>query len=231
MSVTPDTTRILESEACNSWTESGVHSPTVSVARLGVPDKASSEFQRACGSYKDKKFPQAETHVRKAIDVYPNYAAGWVLLGQVLDAEHNRGEARKACSQATTVDPNYVAPYLCLAEFAATEQDWGQVSRLSDRALALDPVSNVYSLYYFADASFHLNRLPEAEKSARSAVDIDRWHHVPQLHLLLAQICAAKGDHQTEAAELRQYLKIASNSQDAAGAKSTLEQLENKPVK
>jgi len=203
----------------------------VSVARLGVPDKASGEFQKACGSYKDKRFPQAESHVRRAIDAYPNYAAGWVLLGQVLDAEHNREEARKACSQATTLDPKYVAPYLCLAEFAATEEDWDQVSKLSDQALALDPVNNVYSLYYSADAGFHLNHLPEAEKSARSAVELDRWHHVPQLHLLLAQISAAKGDHQTEAAELRQYLKIASNSQDAAGAKSTLERLENKPAK
>jgi len=82
ITVTPETARSVESEACNSWTDSGVHSPTVSVVRLEVPGKASNEFQKACSSYKSKKYTDAEGHVRKAIDIYPDYAASWVLLGQ-----------------------------------------------------------------------------------------------------------------------------------------------------
>lgn len=229
--VTPDSVRMVDSEACNSWTESGVHSPTVSVSRLQVPDKASGEFQRACSSYKDKKFTQAESHARKAIEIYPDYAASWVLLGQVLDAEHNREEAGKACSQAITVDPKYVAPYLCLAEFAARDEDWDQVSRLSDEALAIDPVSNAYALYYSADANFHLKHLPDAETNARAAVQLDPWHHLPQLHLLLAHIYDAKGDPHGSAAELKEYLKQASNSPDAPAARAALKQLEAQPPK
>lgn len=221
---------VSDSEGCNSWTESGVHSPTVSVARLGVPGKATGEYQRGCGAYKDKRLDQAERHLRKAIDIYPSYPAAWVVLGQVLDAQHKREDAKQACSEAIKIDSTYVAPYLCLAEFSATEDDWKQVSTLSERALALDPASNPYSLYYAADAAFHLGDLATAQRDALAAVALDPWHHLPQLHLLLAQIYAAKGDPDAEAAQLRDYLKMAPNSGDAAGARDTLAQLQSKPT-
>ncbi len=222
---------LMDSEGCNSWTESGVHSPTVSVARLAVPGKATGEYQRGCGAYKDKRLDQAERHLRKAIDIYPSYPAAWVVLGQVLDAQHKREDARQACSEAIKIDATYVAPYLCLAEFSATEDDWKQVSSLSERALALDPANNPYSLYYTAAAAFHLNDLAAAERNALAAVALDPWHHIPRLHLLLAQIYAAKGEPDEEAAQLRDYLKVAPNSGDAAGARDTLAQLQLRPAK
>jgi len=230
LTVPADAARMVDSEACNSWTESGVHSPTVSVSRLEVPEKAIGEFQKACSSYKDKKLSQAEEHARKAIGIYPNYAAGWVLLGQVLDAEHIRDEADKACSQAATLDPQYIASYLCLAEFAARDENWDQLSKLSDEALAIDPVSNAYALYYSADANFHLKQYADAETSARAAVQLDPWHKLPQLHLLLAHVYDAKGDPHSEVAELKDYLKEAPNSPDAPQARVVLKQLENPPA-
>jgi hypothetical protein len=229
ITVTPDSARTVEAEACNSWTDSGVHSPTVSVTRLEVPDKASSEFQKACSSYKGKRYGDAEDHARRALDIYPEYAASWVLLGQVLDAQHHQEEAGQACSHAATVDPTYIAPYLCLAEFAARSDDWKQVSQLSGQALAIDPTSNAYALYYSAAANFHLQDLPDAEQHARAAVDLDPWHHLPQVHLLLANIYATKGDTHSEATELKEFLKMASNSTDAPSARVMLKELESPP--
>jgi tetratricopeptide (TPR) repeat protein len=225
---------MVDSEGCNSWTESAVRSPTVSVARLAVPGKANGEYQKGCGAYKDKHLDQAEKHLRKAIEIYPNYPAALVVLGQVLDEQHKRDDARQACSQAINIDPTYVAPYLCLADFSATDNDWKQVSNLSERALALDPASNPYSLYYTADAAFHLRDLYRAETNALAGVAVDPWHRLPQLHLLLAHIYAAKGDPFAETEQLREYLKMAPNSADAAGARNTLAQLaqlQSRPAK
>jgi tetratricopeptide (TPR) repeat protein len=216
----------MNAESCNSWTEAGVKSPTVSTIRLAVPDKASSEYQKACSAYRSRKLQQAEEHVRNAIKLYANYVPAWVVLGQVLDAEHKRPEARTACSQAMTVDPTYVAPYLCLAEFDATENDWDQVEKLSVSALALDPVNNPYSLFYTADAGFHLNQLADAEKNALAAVQLDIWHHMPEVHLLLAQVYSAKGDSNAETAQLKEFLKLAPDAPDAAEARSTLARLQ-----
>jgi len=89
--VSGDVGRMIDSESCNSWTESGVHSPTVSAKRLAVPNKATSEYQKACGAFKGKRFMDAEEHLRKAIEAYPDYPAAWVVLGQVLESENKSG--------------------------------------------------------------------------------------------------------------------------------------------
>ncbi len=223
--------RVIDAEACSSWTESGVHSPTVSAKRLAVPNNASSEYQKGCGAFKGRKFPDAEDHLRKAIEFYPDYPAAWVVLGQVLDSEKKRDQAMDACSKARDLDPGYVASYLCLAEFAANNGEWSKLSDISNRALALDPIGNAYALYYAADAGLHLNQLSQAEMHAQSAVKLDEWHHLPELHLLLAEIYEAAGNIRGEVVQLREFLKMAGNSKDAPKARSTLAQLDAPPAK
>lgn len=226
-----DTGKIIDSEWCNSWTESGVHSPTVSAKRLAVPGKATSEYQKACGAFKGKKLSDAEQHLRKAIDAYPDYSAAWVVLGQVLESEDKKDQAEAACSKAVDVDPGYVASYLCLSEFAANDSDWAKVAKLSGQALALDPIGNPYALYYAAAAGLHFNQLSQAEMHAQSAVKLDEWNHLPELHLLLAQIYRAAGNVVGETVQLREFLKLAGNSKDAPRARTLLAQVETQPAK
>lgn len=225
-----DVVRTIDAESCNTWTEAGVRSPTVSVSRLAVPGKASSEFQKACGAFKDKRLSDAEAHARKAIEHYANYAAAWVMLGQILDAQQKRDEARAACTQALNVDPGYSPPYICLAEFAMRDNDWEQVSKLSKRALELDPANNAYAFYYTAAAALHFKQVAQAEVDGLSAAKLDTWHHVPQVHFLLAKVYEAKGDLKAEAAQLREYLKLVPNAPDSATAKDALTQLEARRV-
>lgn len=223
--------RMVDSEACNSWTESGVHSPTVSAKRLEIPGKAASEYQKGCGAYKGKRLTEAEDHLRKALDLYPDYAAAWVVLGQVLVTERKNDDAKASCSKAAEVDPGYVASYLCLAEFAANEAKWEDVAKLSTQALALDPIGNPYSLYYAANAGLHFNQLTQAEMHAQAAVKLDEWHHIPELHLLLAEIYDAAGNVAGETVQLKEFLKVAANSKDAPKVRSTLALLDTTPAK
>jgi tetratricopeptide (TPR) repeat protein len=193
-----------------------------------VPGKASSEYQKACRALKTGKLSQAEEHMRKALADYPNYAAAWVVLGQILDGQQKRADALQACTQALSVDSGYVPPYLCLADFAAREGDWNQVSTLADRAQALDPVSNAFVLYFSAGAQFHLQQLRQAEANAEAALKLDVSHRMPELHYLMAQIYQAKGDVLAEAFQLREYLKLAPDAASAAQAKTLLAQIEVK---
>jgi tetratricopeptide (TPR) repeat protein len=193
-----------------------------------VPSKASGEYQKACGALKDRKLDQAEEHVRKALDTYADYAAAWVMLGQILEGKQEHAEARQACSQAMRIDSNYVPPYLCLADFAAREGDWDQVSVLADRAQALDPVSNPFTFYFTAGVQLHFRQLHQAEANAESALKLDIWHRMPELYYLMAQICQAKGDLRNEAVELRQYLKVAPKAMNTDQAKTLLAQIDVK---
>jgi cytochrome c-type biogenesis protein CcmH/NrfG len=42
--------------------------------------------------------PDAGNHLRKAVKLYPAFSDAWVLLGQVLNAQHKAEEALNACS-------------------------------------------------------------------------------------------------------------------------------------
>jgi predicted Zn-dependent protease len=236
--VIPDPTTGMESpgadgtdESCSLWNVSVLHGSTVSTARLQVPAKAKGEYKKACSDLKDGKLPSAEEHLRKGVQEYPQYAAAWVLLGQVLETATSMEGARDACSRASSLDTNYAPAYLCLADVAAQQKEWDQTLDLATRALALSPVDDVYGYFYSAIAHFHLSQLPAAEKEAQQAIDTDRAHRVPQVHLLLAQIYMAKHDNIDAAAHLRAYLKIDPGSPVAAGVKKSLAELESQTAK
>jgi tetratricopeptide (TPR) repeat protein len=113
---------------------------SVSVTSLQIPRKAQKEYERACADLKNTKLPEAEQHLHKATEIYPNYVAGWVMLGQILETRQQTAGARDACSRASGADPSYLPAYLCLAEIAGRGQEWHEVLNLTSRALELDPV-------------------------------------------------------------------------------------------
>jgi cytochrome c-type biogenesis protein CcmH/NrfG len=203
-----------------------VRSPVVAAPALAVPPKARKEYSEACAALKDKKTDNAEMHLRKAVEEYPDYSVAWVTLGQILAAENHTEDARNACSQGSAIDPKYVPAYLCLAEIAARAKAWGDVLQLSNRALDLDLSTNAISYEYNAAANLRTNRLDDAEKSALRAVSIDKDNSDPRAHFLLAQIYEAKGDLTNLIVQLREYLKYAKDPDDVAAVTQYLSQVE-----
>jgi tetratricopeptide (TPR) repeat protein len=200
---------------------------TVSVASLQIPYKAQKEYEHACAALKNKKLPEAEQHLRKATEIYPKYVAGWVMLGQTLETMQQTAEARDACSRASTADPNYLPAYLCLAEIAGRRQEWNEVLNLTSRALELDAVNDAYAYFFSAIAYFNLHQLNQAEERALKAEAIDTEHHEPLLQLLLAQIYQAKNDWVDATSHLREYLKLAPESQYSDDLKKDLTEAQN----
>jgi tetratricopeptide (TPR) repeat protein len=205
--------------------------PSISAVQLQTPAAARKEYQKACSALKDKKIADAEKHLRKAVREYPKYAAAWITLGQVLAAQQRTDEARGACLQGSTVDSSYVPAYLCLADIAARAHAWDEVLKLSGRVLELDPAHNAVAYEYHAAANLNLHNLAEAEKSGLRAVEIDKDHHEPRVHFVLAQIYEAKGDSANEGAQLREYLKYADSPDDIALVKQFLSRLEQQSGK
>jgi tetratricopeptide (TPR) repeat protein len=200
---------------------------SVSVTSLQIPSKAQKEYEEACAALKNKKLPEAEQHLHKATKINPNYVAGWVMLGQILETRQQTAGARDACSRASGADPSYLPAYLCLAEIAGREQEWNEVLNLTRRAFELDPVNDAYAYFFSAIAYFNLNQLPEAENNALKAEVIDRNHYEPLLQFLLAQIYEAKHDSVDAASHLREYLKLAPDFQDSDNLKKDLAEAQN----
>jgi tetratricopeptide (TPR) repeat protein len=196
------------------------------VDRLEIPAKARKEYRAACSALQSNQLAASEQHLRKAIQIYPKYVAGWVMLGQTLEAQQKPDLARSACSQASNADPKYVASYLCLAEIAGREEKWGEVLRQTTRALELDPAHDPYAYFFSAIAYFSLNQFAEAEQRALKAEELDREHHQPRVQYLLGQIYKARNDPVKAAAQLREYLKYAPAAPDSEIVKKDLAKLE-----
>ena len=206
-------------------------SAAVSARQLQVPANARKEYQQGCLALKDKKTANAEKRLRRAIQLYPKYSTAWVTLGQILAALQRTDEGRTACSQGSAADSGYVPAYLCLADIAARAHDWGEVLKQSNRALELDPNGNAVAYEYNAAANLNVHNLADAEKSGLRAADIDKNHDEPRVHFVLAQIYEAKHDPTNEAAQLREYLKYATDPDDVAMVKQYLSELEKQPRK
>lgn len=236
--VVPDATLGVQSpatdgaaESCSMWSVSGAQQTSANAATLKVPGKAEREYGKACHDLNARRLPSAETHLRKAIQQSPQYAAAWVLMGQVLGAGDRIDEARAACAKATAADARYTSAYLCLADVAARQQQWNQALAMADRALALSPAQDPYGYFYSAIAEFHLGRVSDAEKSASQTIDADLVHSIPQAHLLLAQIYATEDDVHDAIIQLSVYLKLAPNAPDAAAAREKMGQLQRQDPK
>jgi len=218
---------IVEDEACLPWDLPDTRGATVSAMRLGVPSKARSEYERACGAFKKKKLAEAEQHVRGAIDKYPKYLAAYVMLGQVLQDEQKLTEAHDACTQALTTDPTYLPPYLCLAGILDRQNQWADLLTLSNQFLGMNPVGDRYSHYFSALAHFHLYNLPEAQNSALQAIALDTEHRQPGLNFLLAQIYGEQGDVADAEAQIKLFLKYSPVKTDKDAAKQYLTKLQS----
>ena len=197
-------------------------SNAVSVTSLQVPRKAQKEYDAACAALKNQKIPETEKHLHKATELYPRYAAGWVMLGEVLETQQQSARARDACSRASVVDPDFLPAYLCLAEIAGREANWNEVLNLTSRALKLDPVGNADAYFFSGIAYFNLNQLEKAETTALKAEEIDKDHREPLIEFLLSQIYDAKHDAAAAAAHRQAYRKIAADSNHPDPAKKDL---------
>jgi tetratricopeptide (TPR) repeat protein len=213
-------------DPCLLWASGEHQGIVVNAASFQIPDRARDEYKKGCSDLKAKKYDSAEAHLRNAVKQYSQYSAAWALLGQILAAAKRLEDARDACSQATTVDAGYAPGYLCLADVAGQQNDWQKTLDFADRALALQPNENAYAHLYTAMAQFHTNLIEEAKRNAQEAIAADHHRHIPQAHLLLAQIYGADHDLDNAARELRAYLKAAPKAPDAPAVRDSLAQLE-----
>lgn len=218
---------MADDDKCFPWNLSEVHASSVSVARLKVPSKARSEFEKACTALSKSKFEEAEQHARGAIDKSQSYAAAWVMLGVTLEGQHKSQDAGDACSHAVTIDAAYLPAYLCKAEFAVRDQLWKQVLDIADMAQGLNSGGDAYVHYYRGMAYLHLNNLVEAKKSALQAMEIDINHHEPSVYFLLAQIYDHEGDNASAITKLHQFMKYHSDRIQEDEAKQYLAKLES----
>ena len=202
---------------------------TISVTSMAAPKDAMRALAKA-QKIKAEKPEEAEKQLRKAVEIYPQFAAAWTLLGD-LHREHNDfNTARADYAQAIAADPQFVSPTYGLAVIAAQEKKWDDAIRLTEQVLKLN--SAAYPLAYFLNAAANYNsqKFGPAEESAKKFKALDTQHSHPDVCLLLSYLYSGRQDYAAAAREIREYLAVAPNSPDAESLKNDAKRFEDLSV-
>jgi len=198
----------------------------ISANLLAVPKDARKAFEKGQEASKKQRLEDALKYYTKAVDLYPQFALAWCEMG-MLQAGHGSDEdAHKSFEAAVKADPKYISPYLQLSLLEMSAHNWQPLADVTARALKLDSFSYPIEHFFNAIANFNLGNLGAAELEARQTEKLDTRHEFPKASQLLGVILAQRHDYLGAADELRNYLKVAPNSPEAAEVRIQLEQVE-----
>ncbi len=216
--LTPDSTVVLKRIGISEG--SGV-----SLTVLKAPQPARSQYEQGEQAMARKKWAEAQGHFEQAVALFPEYAMAWSELGAALQREDKPDEAEKALKRAIEVEPRYIKPYVQLAGLELTRHRYEESIAAARRAFKLNPIEFPELYCYHAQASLKLNRLDDAETSARKAIENDSEHTVPQAECVLGAVLAAKSDKAGAVEHLKLYLKHNKRGEYAEAAKKLLAEL------
>jgi tetratricopeptide (TPR) repeat protein len=190
---------------------------SISLNSAKAPDNAKKELDKARTDFSKKNYSDAEKHLAKAVEMYPQYASAWELRGREQRLQKQDAEAEKSFLAAINGDEKYIPPYIQLTGLYAGRANWSEVLRLTSKVIELDPLN--YPDAYFLNALGHYNlkQLPEAERSAQKAVEIDKEHRFPRAELLLGKILQVRGNDASAVAHLRTYIRLEPSSPEVPG--------------
>jgi len=203
-----------------------VQGSVISALSLNAPKDARKAYEKGFAALTKSKWDEAETHLKQAVALYPQYPDAWFSLGAAYQSQGQLEPARQAYGKALAADDKFLKPYRQMAEIALHDRNWEQAAQTSDRLLRLDPVDYPEAYYFNAVARFNLGDLEAAEKSAREGLRLDPHHHLPGLEHLLGTIRASQRDYAGAAQFLRSYLDHQPDGKDAELIRKQLADLE-----
>lgn len=188
---------------------------TVSSTSMNAPNNARHAFEKAEKAMQENKLAEAEKQLNKAVRDYPNFASAWSLLGDVEQQQNRLDDARAAYMQSLAADPKYVNPSFGLALIAVQEKKWDEAARLTAQVTAMNAYAFPVAYFYNAVANYNAGNMAAAEGSGRKFKTVDSDHRHPDISLLLSQILVRKQDYAGAAQQIRDYLTLVPNAENA----------------
>jgi tetratricopeptide (TPR) repeat protein len=182
---------------------------TVSARQLMIPGKARDEFVKGLKSLEKRDLSASLGHFTKATQTFPDYYEAYYHAGIVETSMGKLEEASQAFQKAIDLSGGRYAwgefgiGYVLYAEGKAEEA----VSAIR-RGLELDE-NSPDGYFILGMALLRLDRLDEAEKSAREA--LLRNPNFARAYILLADTYGRKRDYRAQVQGLDAYLKLEPN--------------------
>ena len=198
---------------------------TISVLELKeIPPKAKSEFERASKASKAGKRTEAIGHLRRAIDIYPNFLMARNDLGaQLLEADEF-DQAEIELRKALNIDSKAFNPNLNLGIVLIKQHDFSQAVNILDRASAIDSGSPAARLY-LGLALIGVENLERAESELKSAYQMGGHDYCLAL-FHLGHIYMNKGQRVAALKSFELYLRETPNAPNANEVRTLIRMLQ-----
>jgi tetratricopeptide (TPR) repeat protein len=204
----------------------GVEGFTFSMTTANAPKDAKKAYEKGMDLAKKNKLAEAEQSFQKAVAAYPKYAIAWSELGRVQAALKKPEEAKQSLQSSIDADAKLVTPYLHLSSIHMQGQKWQELADSTARLTKLDPYTYPQMWLFNAIANINLQKLDDAEKSAREALKLDPDHRMPKASHVLGVILANKRDYPAALEHMRGYLNFAPLATDVEVVKKQVAELE-----
>lgn len=196
---------------------------TVSVAQYKVPKKAREQFKKAEDAVSKRKVNEAQEHIAKALEIFPDFAEALTLRGILsLDAK-NLDAALIDLDHAVKADAAYPLAYFALGAAFNNSERFDEALRALDRGIALAPQS-WQGYFEIAKAQIGKRNFEAAIKALDKSENLVDGKY-PLIHLLKAHSMLALKNYNDAMTELQAYVDQAPKSPEAEDARQTLEQV------
>ncbi len=203
----------------------GVQGTLVSVKTLAAPKKARKAFQKASKELGKEKpdLEKAQEQLERALEIFPEFAEAWHLLGKIHGTREDWPGARQAFREALTQDPDFIPPYLALGQLELNQKQWPAASELLDRALELNPYA-IQARFSSGVAHYYMDHLEQAEQAFEAVKTSNEASNYPGIHYALGLVLARRGKIPEAATELQVHLERFPNGEAAGQIQLQLEE-------
>jgi tetratricopeptide (TPR) repeat protein len=185
--------------------ETGAERHRVSVRELSLSKEARREYEDALKALARPDVPAAVAHLRRAVELAPQFSAAWNHLGTIAYQTGQFVEAEADFRRGLVADPEAYAPLVNLGGVLINLAKWDEALACNRRAVLKNP-NDALANSQLGMAYFYSGQFDPAEKYLTEAKQIDPAHFThPQM--LLAEIHLGRNEPEAAAEELRDLLK------------------------
>lgn len=197
----------------------------VNAATIEIPSEARKQFEKGTRAMAHQDWPAALQRMKKAIELYPKYAAAYNNLAVVYGKMNDLTSERTALEKAISLDDNFAEAYTNLGVLAIRQQDFSAAEGFLEHAAELDP-QNPKNFLLLANVEL-MNKNYEAAIRNAAKVHALANDNLPLSHYIAARAYETENRMAEAQAELRMFLKEESKGPRADQVREELKQIES----
>ena len=178
---------------------------TVSATRLSIPDNAIKEYMKAQDRMEKRDVPGAVEHLKKAVELAPQFADAWNNLGTIAYHSKEYRQAEEYFREALQQEADFYLPLVNLGGALLSQGKIEESLPINLRAVETKP-DDALAQSQLGQSHFFLGQLDTAETHLKQAKALDPRHFsYPQL--VLAQIYQLRQDSASQIGEFEEFLQ------------------------